>query len=244
MEDEAPTLPNENPVHDVSTKPGEDGVPKMPSPDDDWWCFACERGFASADITRRNGKSWCQCDRPQQLAEGARVRDGSLRVITEEEVEHRIEATDELELNQKSQEAVKESGVEVVGTSRKLGKHDMLVVRGAFTNRAQEKGHLRKLEKALRRHNPNWEGVLLHLPSGMELKQLPAVMVESLYEALLARFDPDLFQMRQAKRQVAEEDAKAAEEQSHLATGEEVSRHLQALRRAEQAKVIQKVKDS
>ena len=138
----------------------------------------------------------------------------------------RIEAHDEIRVNKASEKAIAESGAEVLGTARELKDHEMLIVRGQFVNRGHEKGTIRRLEKSLRKHNPQWKGVLLHLPSGMELKQLPAVMVESLYEALLARFDPDLYQVRAARKKAALDQAEAQEAKSHLATAEEVAQHL------------------
>lgn len=137
-----------------------------------------------------------------------------------------LKVTEDIQLNKASEEAVRESGVEVVGTARRLGTDEMLVVRGQFMNRAQEKGSIRKLEKALQKHNPKWRGVLLHLPEGMELMQLPAVMVESLYEALMLRWDPDLYEVRMSRKKAAQEAAQKEEEASNLATAEEVARHL------------------
>lgn len=145
----------------------------------------------------------------------------------EEETEKvSLKATEDIQLNKASTEAVLDSGTEVVGTARRLGADDMLIVRGVFANRAQEKGSIRKLEKALQKHNPKWRGVLLHLPEGMELMQLPAAMVESLYEALMLRWDPDLYEVRMSRKKATHQASQAEEEASNLATAEEVARHL------------------
>jgi hypothetical protein len=224
----------------MQESPEAPNTPKRPEEHDDWWCFACEVGWASQEVDRRQSKAWCpQCG--QQTVEADRVRRGEVVAVTEEEEEVRISATEELSLNEASKAAVEEAGVEVMGTARKLAPDDLMIVRGQFANRAHEKAAIKKLEKALRKHNPKWKGVLLHLPAGMELRQLPAVMVEALYEALLARWDPDLLQQRLAKKKAAETEQEAKKEASHLATAEEVSQHLAKLRAENERAVVEKV---
>lgn len=147
-----------------------------------------------------------------------------------------LKPTEELELNERSRRAVAKAGVEVVGTGRKLGEQDMILVRGVFANRAHEKATVKKLEKGLRRANPKWRGVLLHMPKDMELSQLPAVMVEALFEALLTRFEPEMARFRAKKKMAATAEAQAKDEARILNGANAVADHLGAIKAQERAK--------
>lgn len=209
--------------------------PPAPAAKDDWWCFTCERGFGSQQVNRWHGKSFCP-DCGERMAEARAVRNGEVYAVSEEDVS--VKPVEDIELNEESQRALQKHApqVEVVGKGRPLQAHDMLVVRGRFRNAGQEKANIRRLNKAFRKANPNWKGIVLHLPEGMELQQLPAVMVQSLYEALMARFDPELLAQRIQAKKAAQEAAERAQKAGLIATGEDVSKHLEALKKVERAK--------
>ena len=154
-------------------------------------------------------------------------------MTNEAPTEHTDELVEDIQLNAASQAAVLQSGATVVGTARRLTGKAMLIVRGEFQNKAQEKATVRGLEKKLRKANPKWSGILLHIPEGMELMQLPAVMVEALYEALMSRFDPDLLEMRLQRRAVAEKAEDDKEQSRIIQDANAIADHLSQIKAKE-----------
>lgn len=126
----------------------------------------------------------------------------------------------DVEMNKASTEALVDSGLRLEVAKESLRGLDMLIVRGTFPNRGLSRRSVSKLEQALRRANPGWKGVIVHLPEGVDLQQMPAAMVERLYETLMGQWDPDLLEQRREAR-------RKSEEASNLAKAEEAHRHLE-----------------
>ena len=118
---------------------------------------------------------------------------------------------------------------EVLGTARTLETDDLLLIRFSGANRQTERRRVAEIQKAVKKASPGWRGQVLHLPPDLELAQLPAPMVEALYEALLARFDPDLYETRAERRKAAEEQAERAEAEAEAERANAIADHLETL---------------
>ncbi len=96
------------------------------------------------------------------------------------------------------------------------------------------KGFLKKLRKLY----PKWDGNILNLRPGEKIESLDMGMTQSLYEALMSKFDPDLFQIRMARKAKAEAEAIQAEKAENLDTANQVADHLEEIgKQREQAKI-------
>ena len=70
---------------------------------------------------------------------------------------------------------------------------------------------LANLRKRLRKVH-KWKGALIHLRRNERLSGVSPQMAEAIYEHLMQQFDPELFELRQAKKKKAARDT----EREHL----------------------------
>lgn len=109
---------------------------------------------------------------------------------------------------------------------------DMLVVWSNAMNRQK----LREMRAKIRKANKKWDGVVLHLQPGETIGSMKLPQVQALYEAIMSRFDPDLYEIRMSRKEAAQAQAKASEEAAHEMTANQVADRLAAIRKVEEKK--------
>jgi hypothetical protein len=111
------------------------------------------------------------------------------------------------------------------GVARDLDSFDVVIIRSLV----RTKKELVPIFKALQKRFPKWKGTIWHLRPDEKLEHLPISVVQNIYEALLTRFDPDLFKIREERKARAIEEAAKDEEKKHEMTANDVADRLERI---------------
>lgn len=116
-----------------------------------------------------------------------------------------------------------------------IGAGDLVVV---WSKNLNHQG-LRIIRSKIHRANKKWDGVMLHLLPGETIGAMKLPHVQALYEAIMSRFDPDLFEIRMRRKQAAVDEVEAKKAAQNNATAEQIADRLEQV-----AKSAQREKDA
>lgn len=105
----------------------------------------------------------------------------------------------------------------------------ILVLWSLSANRRRLQDLRAKVKKGLKK---KWDGVVLHLRPGETIGSMKLPQTEALYEAIMSRFDPDLYQIRMSRKTSALAEHKAKEELKNNLTANAVADRLEMLKQA------------
>lgn len=114
--------------------------------------------------------------------------------------------------------------------TRFLKKDDLgpiMIVWSDTANRKRLQDIRGKFRKAMK---GKWNGILLHLKPGETIGSMKLPQVQALYETLMQAFDSDLYNARMAKKAIAEDEARKAEEAAQQKAAHAIADRLEAIK--------------